>query len=98
MCKCKQTIEWDVEASIDEDSMAMGYDGDLEPGTDTSEWVAYQLISYARCSRCSAREDRDALGSCWVSVPGTADAYLSETVRDHGMVPEGAKFDLMVAW
>lgn len=98
MCKCKQALEFDVDANIDEYAMQEGYDGDLEPGTDTSDWVAYQLISYARCTRCGAREDRDALGSCWVSEPGDTEEYLTDLVTDHGMVPAGAKFDLRVAW
>ncbi len=98
MCKCKQAIEWDVDAEIDENAMQEGYDGDLEEGTDTSAWVAYQLISYARCTRCGEREDRDALGSCWVSEPNTTQVYLYDTVRDYGMVPKGAPFDLCIAW
>lgn len=97
MCKCRQTIQWQVVAELDEDSMAMGYDGDLEPGTDTSGWVAYQLISYAECSRCGAREDRDALGGCWVSE-GPAEGYLSDTAKFYGMVPKGADFELSIQW
>lgn len=100
MCKCKQAIEWYVDASIDEGGMSEGYGGGVEPDTDTSDWVCYQLVSYARCTRCGAREDRDALGGCWTTGYGyvQAETYLSETVRDYGMVPKAREFDLRVAW
>lgn len=97
MCKCKQAIEWQVVAEIDEHAMMDGYDGDVEPGTDTSDWTAYQLISYAKCSRCGEQEDRDALGGCWVSE-GRAEGYLSDLVKYYAMVPKGADFELSIAW
>lgn len=99
MCKCKQAIEWQVYAEIDEHAMMDGYDGDVEPGTDTSDWVAYQLVSYAICTRCDARTHRDGLGGTWVT-PATSDirGYLSDTVKHYGMVPKGADFELSIAW
>lgn len=98
MCKCKQAREFDVDVNIDKESMQEGYDGDLEPGTDTSDWVAYQLVSYARCTRCGAREDRDAMGSCWVTGGEGTEAALRSIIDSYAMVPKGALYDLLLSY
>lgn len=91
MCKCHKKMLWSVEVSYDEYAMQEGYDGDLEPGTDTSNWVAYNLTAYTTCSRCGERESHDALGACWVTDERGAEDYLSDTVKHYGMIPRHVK-------
>lgn len=97
MCGCKQKSDWFVKVYVDEYAMSEGYDGDLEPGTDTSEWLAYSLLSIKICSRCNDEETHDSLGSVWVLPSSAAAAYLAETVLQHGMVPKGAYYNFIWA-
>ena len=99
MCKCHKKMLWTVDVTIDQDAMFEGYDGDLEPGTDTSNWVAYNLVSHAKCSRCGEVESHDALGGVWVTDERGAEEYLIDTAKFYGMVPRHVKdWDLLIEW
>lgn len=99
MCKCHKKMLWTVDVTIDQDAMREGYDGDLEPGTDTSDWKAYQIIVYSQCVRCGERESHDALGACWVTGDVGVEQYIRATVEDYGMVPRHVKdWDLLIEW
>lgn len=82
MKSTKRFTAFRVVKTIDDDSMAQGWDGDC-PLDPNKEWTAYNLDLQGECAGCGEWTHIDSIGGTWASGDASGERHIRDSIGDY---------------